>query len=77
MMVEIMQNGPIPINMEVYKDLKYYKQGVYVNTESIMQKLSPDYDPFQLTNHIVLFIGWGETEDGVKYWIAKNSWFYE
>jgi C1A family cysteine protease len=26
------------------------------------------------TDHLISIVGWGETKDGVKFWIAKNSW---
>lgn len=25
-------------------------------------------------DHSVLCYGWGETEDGTKYWLLQNSW---
>ena len=25
-------------------------------------------------NHAIIIVGYGETEDGIKYWVAKNSW---
>ena len=27
-----------------------------------------------MVEHSTLLVGYGETEDGVKYWIGKNSW---
>ncbi|TVU16476.1 hypothetical protein EJB05_40044, partial [Eragrostis curvula] len=44
------------------ENMQHYKSGVYAGpcgTEA---------------NHHVALVGYGETEDGVKYWIAKNSW---
>ena len=25
-------------------------------------------------DHSVIITGWGETEDGTKYWVVRNSW---
>jgi cathepsin B len=61
-MTEISTNGPVTASYTVYEDFLAYKSGVY-------QHVSGD----ELGGHAVEFIGYG-TEDGVDYWIVKNSW---
>lgn len=61
--LEIFTNGPIMTGFEVYLDFLVYKSGVYTKTEN---------SEF-LGGHAVKIIGWGE-ENGVKFWIAKNTW---
>lgn len=68
MMREIYENGPIAVSFEVYDDFMHYSSGVYHHTAQL------SFNPFAITNHVVLIVGWGENAEGVKYWIVKNSW---
>lgn len=63
MQVELMTNGPISVAFSVYSDFLDYKSGVYTHTTGSM-----------LGGHAVTLVGWGVTEDGVKYWRIQNSW---
>ena len=68
MQLELVQNGPMSVCFEVYGDFANYKSGIYHHTG-----LEDKFNPWQVTNHAVLLVGYG-VEGGTKYWIAKNSW---
>uniref|UniRef100_A0A8C2X3L9 Dipeptidyl peptidase 1 n=1 Tax=Cyclopterus lumpus TaxID=8103 RepID=A0A8C2X3L9_CYCLU len=70
MMLELVKNGPIGVAFEVYPDFMNYKEGIYHHTS-----LADPFNPFELTNHAVLLVGYGRChKTGQKYWIVKNSW---
>ncbi|CAB1119846.1 unnamed protein product [Ectocarpus sp. CCAP 1310/34] len=58
--------GPVSVAFQVAPDFKAYAGGVYDNP-------SCSTLPEQV-NHAVLCVGYGTTEEGVDYWIIKNSW---
>jgi cathepsin B len=62
-MKEIYEKGPISGAFTVYEDFADYSSGVY-------QHVTGEY----LGGHAIKIIGWGETDDGVKYWLVANSW---
>jgi hypothetical protein len=68
MQEEIMANGPIAVSFEVYDDFNSYSGGVYTHQ---FTKHLQSFNPFELTNHVVVIVGWGETPEGVLYWIVK------
>lgn len=61
-MEEIYKNGPVYTRMDVYADFYYYGGGIY----------EPKTDKI-VSAHAIKLIGWGETEDGVKFWVLENS----
>lgn len=63
LMKELMENGPVEVAFSVYDDFGDYAGGVY-------QHVTGGY----LGGHAVKLIGWGVTDDGVKYWLIANSW---
>lgn len=70
MMLELVRNGPMGVAFEVYPDFMHYKEGIYHHTF-----LLDSNNPFELTNHAVLLVGYGKChKTGEKYWIVKNSW---
>uniref|UniRef100_A0A3P9L1Y7 Dipeptidyl peptidase 1 n=2 Tax=Oryzias TaxID=8089 RepID=A0A3P9L1Y7_ORYLA len=70
MMKELVHHGPMAVAFEVYPDFMHYAGGIYHHTG-----LADPFNPFELTNHAVLLVGYGRChKTGEKYWIVKNSW---
>ena len=59
---ELYENGPVEASFTVYEDFLTYRSGVY---QHVTGKA--------LGGHAIKVMGWGE-ENGVKYWLAVNSW---
>lgn len=49
---------------------QFYNSGVYAPEECCANNQCTDYD----LDHGVLAVGYGTDENGVDYWIVKNSW---
>ncbi|XP_071084168.1 dipeptidyl peptidase 1-like [Haliotis cracherodii] len=70
MKIALVKNGPVAVGFEVYKDFMSYKGGIYHFTG-----LTGSFNPFEITNHAVLVVGYGaDSDSGEKYWTVKNSW---
>ena len=73
MRINLVKNGPMAVAFEVYDDFFNYKSGVYHHTG-----LKDRFNPFEITNHAVLLVGYGtdttNPQAPEKYWIVKNSW---
>ena len=74
-MMRALMRGPIAVVMYAPGDLFYYSEGVY-NTphtpSSFIDKQGASR--WEKSNHAVVCVGYGETPEGQKYWIIKNSW---
>lgn len=68
MRIQLVRNGPMSVSFEVYPDFQAYTGGIYHHTG-----LEDKFNPFSITNHVVLVVGYGE-ENNEKFWIVKNSW---
>lgn len=69
MKINLVNNGPLAVGFEVYNDFMHYKGGVYHHTF-----IEDKFNPFELTNHAVLLVGYGTDPQAGDYWIVKNSW---
>uniref|UniRef100_A0A8D0HGB7 Dipeptidyl peptidase 1 n=1 Tax=Sphenodon punctatus TaxID=8508 RepID=A0A8D0HGB7_SPHPU len=70
MKLELVVRGPMAVAFEVYSDFMHYSGGIYHHTG-----LQDPFNPFEVTNHAVLLVGYGsDPVTGEKYWIVKNSW---
>lgn len=67
---ELVKHGPMAVAFEVYPDFYHYAGGIYHYTG-----LMDPFNPFELTNHAVLLVGYGtDPKSGEPFWIVKNSW---
>lgn len=83
MMKEIRARGPIMVGIIAPYYFQLYEKGILTCGDILMpdSKLDEDQteilrrirDEFRLVEHLVAIIGWGETEQRVKYWIIQNS----
>jgi len=66
-MAEIKARGPVACGVAVTKKfMNDYKGGIYEETSN-----SPHAKQIR---HVVSLLGWGQSSDGAKYWIGRNSW---
>lgn len=63
-MNEIYHRGPIVVSMySLTPEYRNYKGGYVLRDATV----------YPGTTHVVSLVGWGVTDDGVKYWIVRNS----
>jgi cathepsin B len=62
MIGELVEKGPLTVAIMVYQDFMTYTSGVYQHQTGVF-----------LGGHAITLVGYG-VENGVKFWLCKNSW---
>ena len=60
---ELAARGPVACDISVTDKFEKYRGGIFSQ-----QRL------FSLPNHIIALVGYGVTDNGTEFWIARNSW---
>eukprot|EP00357_Protocruzia_adherens_P003027 CAMPEP_0115038942 /NCGR_PEP_ID=MMETSP0216-20121206/43711_1 /TAXON_ID=223996 /ORGANISM="Protocruzia adherens, Strain Boccale" /LENGTH=546 /DNA_ID=CAMNT_0002419443 /DNA_START=53 /DNA_END=1693 /DNA_ORIENTATION=- len=79
MMKEIRARGPILVAIQVPSSFSYYKSGVFIDTNASCENMTPtkkyeEFGSFGSVGHSVNAVGYGEEDDGTKFWVVQNSW---
>lgn len=69
---EIYARGPITCEMETPSHFLYQYAEIVALNDGVWS--SDDVTNTSNIDHDVSVTGWGETEDGLKYWLVRNSW---
>ncbi|GLC57976.1 hypothetical protein PLESTB_001300900 [Pleodorina starrii] len=66
LMEVLLRHGPVSVAIDPQPDFIFYSDGVYFNRKcgTAVEDLT----------HGVVLMGYGTTDDGVEYWVIKNSW---
>jgi hypothetical protein len=69
-MTEIKENGPVVVSFEPGMDFMYYNSGIYNSVPAESWVKNHEENPeWEKVDHSVLAYGWGETDNGDKYWL--------
>lgn len=65
--------GPVAVAYQVASDFRFYRNGVY-DSFNATSNTTICKDDNMSVNHAVVAVGFGTTDDGVPYYIVRNSW---
>ena len=61
-LLKAVANQPVSVAIDVSREFQLYEDGVFQGTCGTS------------LNHGVTVVGYGTSEEGIKYWLVKNSW---
>ena len=63
-MIALVEKGPLAVNVDA-SNFNSYEKGIFDGC---------DYTKNIDINHVVVLVGYGTDENGIDYWIIRNSW---